>query len=727
MATLSAVVDIQDRASSKFDRLTASAAKFERELGKVDRKIKSLETQITRLNAMRIKIQVDMDMGAAQAKMAALRAEIAALSASDVGIGTRLNAGLNVNDVDFNPVDRVQRVGRDRPNIGFQRADNGLIGLLGTAINLGRALYKTLSPVFELILGNVLKLVGGVLRLIPGFAGLGTSLASVAPALASAAAGLAAFGVVAASAISILAGLSMAVMVLASALTSLLVPLAALVPIVGAFFGGIAFGILPIVFWTQQTKKLVDQKKQLQDQLSKLTPGTQEYIDKQKELNEVQKELNQNGGEFIFGQLTGFLDDVKKAVFTRENRQTFIDILGESLNALRPLLPIISEAVSKFGQVFLVLIKEFSNFTKSAAGQQFFRDMINSILPTFYQLGQVLGQVARLFGNLMIAAAPITEVLLADFVKWLGGINDRLSKPGGMKGLKGFFEEMYPVFKDVVLAAKDFVVAIIDLGRAGAPLARSFFGWLREVMPKIVDFMVALADKYGPLFLRIVGAIFKFVRMLWNIVEPIASAFLPIAEKLFEIAGFVADIITKLFQWSAALDPIGAITDVIKGAWDALALAAEAVVAPFRWLWDKMKDIADFLGKSNPANWFGGQDEYSPGANAFTDSQIIAGNIPVPPGFKVEGGKIVAGADGAIVRQATMALIGEAGPEAVVPLNKMPGAAPLPSNGMGSMGGGITVTGDLHFHGVQNVNDFVREIKRYMNNLPKQSGGGLSG
>ena len=52
----------------------------------------------------------------------------------------------------------------------------------------------------------------------------------------------------------------------------------------------------------------------------------------------------------------------------------------------------------------------------------------------------------------------------------------------------------------------------------------------------------------------------------------------------------------------------------------------------------------------------------------------------------VNGRGFGVGATGGIVTKPTMALIGEAGPEAVVPLNQMPGASPLPS----SMGGGST-------------------------------------
>lgn len=46
-----------------------------------------------------------------------------------------------------------------------------------------------------------------------------------------------------------------------------------------------------------------------------------------------------------------------------------------------------------------------------------------------------------------------------------------------------------------------------------------------------------------------------------------------------------------------------------------------------------------------------------------------------------------AGATGAIVRRPTLALIGESGPEALVPLNRTAGNAPLPATGGGTVGG----------------------------------------
>ena len=68
-----------------------------------------------------------------------------------------------------------------------------------------------------------------------------------------------------------------------------------------------------------------------------------------------------------------------------------------------------------------------------------------------------------------------------------------------------------------------------------------------------------------------------------------------------------------------------------------------------------------------------------------------------------------AGATGGIVTRPTMALIGEAGPEAVVPLNQAPGASPLPSGG--GMGGTVNVT--VNMPPGSDGADVVRSLQQY--------------
>jgi hypothetical protein len=68
-----------------------------------------------------------------------------------------------------------------------------------------------------------------------------------------------------------------------------------------------------------------------------------------------------------------------------------------------------------------------------------------------------------------------------------------------------------------------------------------------------------------------------------------------------------------------------------------------------------------------------------------TGQRVTAGGDVI--GVRALPGQSVAGATGGIVTRPTMALIGEAGPEAVIPLNQAPGSSPLP----GGIGGAPTI------------------------------------
>jgi len=74
-------------------------------------------------------------------------------------------------------------------------------------------------------------------------------------------------------------------------------------------------------------------------------------------------------------------------------------------------------------------------------------------------------------------------------------------------------------------------------------------------------------------------------------------------------------------------------------------------------------------------------------AVASTVNSVTSAAAPVnTPGQSPTPRTLGHGATGAVVTRATMAVIGEAGPEMVVPLSKMPGASPL-----GGWGGGDIV------------------------------------
>jgi hypothetical protein len=86
-----------------------------------------------------------------------------------------------------------------------------------------------------------------------------------------------------------------------------------------------------------------------------------------------------------------------------------------------------------------------------------------------------------------------------------------------------------------------------------------------------------------------------------------------------------------------------------------------------------------------------------------------AGGLPAGAGITMGEGAFPKGAEGGIVTRPTLALIGEAGPEAVVPLNKTPGSSPL------GRGGSTHVSIDIKeaiLNSPSNMMDFIRLLKQ---------------
>lgn len=95
-------------------------------------------------------------------------------------------------------------------------------------------------------------------------------------------------------------------------------------------------------------------------------------------------------------------------------------------------------------------------------------------------------------------------------------------------------------------------------------------------------------------------------------------------------------------------------------------------------------------------------------ATSQQGSQSFAGNISFGGGGGVEG----FGAEGAIVNRPTVALIGEAGTEAVVPLNKTSGNSPL-----GGLGGSKTINMYIDHVDVNDPSDMPRFMARVKEEL----------
>lgn len=787
MATLQAIVDIQDRASAKFARMTAAAKAFEEQLDKVDRKLKEVEAKMAAMSRMKVTMRASLDTSNFDAQLAAMMARARAAGISDISIGANgpdtgglggfamTASGLAVPDSiarvisgDGDPETGIRGVDRSRRRrVGIERANNGVLGFVTTVFRLLLNLRTILGPLtdgFAKLFDIGTEFVGGVLTKLGlnGAKFIGT-MSELVPLLASVAAGFTALGAAAFAVVMIGTALAGVLGLIATALTSLLVPLAALTAGIGGLIGIVGFVAIPMIKWISDTKKLVDEKDELNKKLETLDKTSKEYIKTQNRLNEIQKELNKSGAEGVFRQLQSAGDRIGNAIFTPKNTQLFTDIIAKGLEALRPLLPILTKLVTMFATEIAKVADKFVEFTKDPANLALIMNFFEAGARLIQPFADVVGQLGKLFMQLGVAIGPIAEVMLRDLAGWLKSITDYLSTPEGMASLRKFFEDMYPVFKDLVVLLVAFLGGIKDVGVALAPEFRMVIGWLREVGGQFVKWIIETVKKYGPDFARFMRIIGNVIGIIWDILTKVYDAAQPVIQVIFSIIEGIlnwARVLLRLIEVSHVIDVIRiALTivltpvrwlvngiklifekmnelltwvanstfgQVIAAAFEAIATVVEAVagavdklISGIKWLLEHLPSFSKNFSPDQIAAYrnsvMGGGIGGSPGAGNAAGT-MTGGQIPTSP--NVEGG----GASGAIVTRPTRALIGEAGPEAVVPLHATRGSRRLQ---LGSESG-VQISGDIHVHGVQNLNDFVNEVQKYISNLPRESGSEMS-
>ena len=712
MATLQAVVDIQDRASAKFDRIMRSANSLAASLERVSDKITEIERKLIILSRQDIRIRVSLDTMLFDAQYASVRARMAALGILDGGVGG-VGGGRGgfaaAGDI-IDPAMSAPGVTRsveepilerlERRRVRFNRLDNGFIGFLTVIGTVMRNLLASTGPIrsaFEQIFGLLgVKLIGALQKFMTVGEGTANTIMMVSRGAAVAASSIA--GLTAASVVLVLVGTALAsiIGILAGVIASLAVPIAGIATGITALVGAIGFVFIPMFKWITDTKELIDQEEQLEERLERQTKGTKEYNRTLKELTETREKLRKDGGAFIFKELKSLVDELKAAVFTEENKQNFVDIFDNLIKAVKPLLPLITDLVRQFTFVMGILAQEFSAFTNSPAGKKFFRDLFESALPVVLQLGRGIGQLARLFGALSIAAAPIAEVLLKDFTNWMGKVADNISSPRGMARLQEFFNNMYPVFKELVVLIKDFVVGLARMGERLSPQTLGFLEWLGDFGAKFADWVVRTVEEYGDDLVSVLQTVGNIIAGIWNIATSLYDTFKPVLEIIFDIINAIADIFEMLGNFSST--------------------PFDFILKPFRTLLgilERIKSLIEMIPGMSTA-----QEATAP----KSDDNIIerAGKFAVS---RLSLG-LLGGASGAVVTQPTMALIGESGPEVVAPLHSARGARKLDYSPSGNSGG-ISIN-EVHVHGVQNLDQFVAEIKKQVGAAPRASGAGMT-
>jgi phage-related protein len=417
----------------------------------------------------------------------------------------------------------------------------------------------------------------------------------------------------------------------------------------------------------------------------------------------------------IFTEVAGKLGGMANGV---EKTNAIMQIFGRSGMELAPLLNRGADGIAKFkeeaqkfglvlGQDNLDAIQKnvMAHRELHAAVEgmqvqlgQFLYPAITSITKAFSEVVPIIAQMLMPAFKLIGAALDPVVTLIGDGTKAVvelmnnfkigKGVTDELGgafngfKPiiqnvkGALNDLHNFADAfLFPIFKDIAGFMKAQLieefktiahVVMDDVLPAMQTIWNAISKNLEPVIKSVTETLVAHKEQFM--------AVLHVIEFVVDIVETLGRKFLAfmgiVIKDIAPVLGAILGVAIKGIGLAinATIDTVGFLIDIFEKLGAVAKIIASTIVSIFSGIVSTIKTVINsIIDMANTA--IGALDSiklHVPGT-----SIDIGVNIPKIPKL----------ANGGIVSSATIAMIGEAGPEAVVPLSKM-----------GSMGGGLNVT-----------------------------------
>jgi phage-related protein len=372
---------------------------------------------------------------------------------------------------------------------------------------------------------------------------------------------------------------------------------------------------------------------------------------------------------------------------------TFQDMQATVGSALLPvlaslaqsLIPIVEELAPMLSEVF----EELQPTITELAGT------IPTLLRAFMPLLPVIGQLAALFADVLIAVMPVFVKLMESLIPIVMMVVDALLP---------IIEMALPIFVRLLELAMAILLPIIE---GVLPIFITLFEILAPVILEVIEALLPLIEELLPLFMLGIELMLPVLQLFADML----AVALPAAFDLFQSLGLVPSL-EATETWAEGLGQVvGGIrlffVNAMNSIITALNTAANSFIRSINTILEQGRKLPGALGaiyrgignlQEIPLNLIGLYDgmmfpevdttgisdlfdrpSRRPGTGTSTSSDsFISGTTP-QRGFYTDQmgrqifGNIPAMAKGGIVMGPTTALIGEAGPEAVIPLSRLGG------------------------------------------------------
>jgi phage-related protein len=363
-------------------------------------------------------------------------------------------------------------------------------------------------------------------------------------------------------------------------------------------------------------------------------------------------ELFKDMGPLILELITPIVQ--KLAPILKEIMEKLLPVIKQIFESLGPviekLMDLIAPIVDVFGEIVIMVAQNLSSALQMII--PFVIDILNAVKPIldiFIQMAKdFLPIIQDLFATLLPVIQDILKALVPIITDVLKVMQPILQQIAGI--FMDLVKQLIPPLKTLFMALVPIIQTIFQ---ALAPIMNVILDAIKEILPLILD----LFSQLVPIAMEIINALMPLITEILNLIAPILKPILGIFIKLAE---FLLPTIVNLIK--TILPLLQPILQIFTGI---AQIIGGILSGDFSKVAEGLKSIAEGLINlvikafelllNLPIKAINAMLDYVPGLGADTIP-----NVKFPKVKLAEGG---------IVSKPTNALIGEAGPEAVVPLN----------------------------------------------------------
>ena len=329
-----------------------------------------------------------------------------------------------------------------------------------------------------------------------------------------------------------------------------------------------------------------------------------------------------------------------------------LELVKELLTALKPILGPLMEGVKKIMQSLMPVITSITDMVVMLAG--IFLDNAGPIFDVLVEIGQMLGEVV---GELAKELGPFMG-------EFLGMVMPAIAK---------MLKSLVPAVSAILKAIIPLTTVVLRLLMPVLEPLLDAMVWVVDILAKAITFVANLVGKMA----RFANEVAKAFQSLFgegsgdswlDAVASVADYVLGLPSKLFE---FVMDIGSQIGEF--VMDLPGMLLDAVIGAFE---FVWDSLYAPvFDLIRQGIEELLDWLGIGVTEGKTSGETLDS-ATIAYEEGQYMNAAVGVAQAGAQYAGELLSGlqfwAAGGIVTEATAGIAGEGGPEAVIPLDRLP-------------------------------------------------------